>query len=162
MKPATRLWISNSLIRWLVSEANKTAPCETGGVILGYFSSQDVVVTHAIGPGQRANHGLYHFTPDYQFQEDEIARIYTESNRTTFYLGDWHTHPAGSEEMSGKDRTTLKTIAKSKAARLKCPIMMILSEETNWKMLAWQGVIDRPLGLIPHFEINPITIHPFD
>lgn len=51
-----------------------------------------IVVTDVIGPGPNAEHGLFHFIPDYSFHISESSRIYNSSNRVSFYLGDWQSH----------------------------------------------------------------------
>mgnify|MGYP002029289813 CR=1 FL=1 len=121
--------------------ADSSFPQETGGLLMGYFDDQskDVVVTDIIGPGPKGSHKRMSFVPDYEFQEKEIARIYEETNRTSTYLGDWHTHPKGHASLSGQDLNTLCNIAFYPKARVPSPIMVLLAgNKAQWQVRFWQ------------------------
>lgn len=81
----------------MVAEANAAVPCETGGVLMGYWSDSgtEVVIVTLIGPGPRAERATDGLMPDHAFQEAAVERVYRESGRIVTYLGDWHTHPKG-------------------------------------------------------------------
>jgi hypothetical protein len=82
-----RLWLSCSLLREIEAECTCAFPYETGGILLGYRGGVDeLVVTAVIGPGTGARHSRYAFSPDQDFQEREVARIYRESGRNWNYL----------------------------------------------------------------------------
>ena len=74
-------WVSTEVLTSLRRESDSAAPRETGGVLLGYWSksSASPVVMHAIGPGPDAIHECDRFVPDYEFHEDEVARLYRDS-----------------------------------------------------------------------------------
>lgn len=116
------------------AESERWSPKETGGVLMGYWSDRDVVLTDIIGPGPKAVHRRYSFTPDSKWQENEIARIYEESGRVITYLGDWHSHPYGTQELSIKDLVTLLRVAIHKPARAPKPIMGILHNNPQWEL----------------------------
>lgn len=107
---------------------------------MGYTGETgDIVVTHAIGPGPLAKHREKSFVPDHDFQETEIARIYRESGRHSTYLGDWHSHPGGSDRLSWRDRATLRRISRAPAARVQQPVMVIIAERETLRIGAHQG-----------------------
>src|SRR6266850_2017521 len=111
-------WISQSLVDKLCCEANDKFPLETGGILMGYFSQQEVVITAIAGPGQNAIHKQNAFAPDYVFHQKEVARLYAASGQRWIYLGDWHSHPKQRiPSLSAKDLQTLRRIAKSRPAR---------------------------------------------
>lgn len=142
-KPLARIWISTQDWTRLTALAEETFPKETGGIFAGYFSGDDVIVTDVIGPGPNAVHKRWSFRPDAEFHESEIARIYAESNRMYYYIGDWHTHPNGAAGLSRTDRRTLSHIAKFKESRLNSPTMLILAgcREKDWSTTgAWRYV----------------------
>lgn len=113
-------------------------PNETGGILMGYWSSEGaVVVTHAIGPGPDARHSRHAFYPDVKFHDSETERIYRESGRISTYLGDWHTHPHGANNMSQRDRKTLLNIACAPEARAAKPLMAILSIRRDCALAIW-------------------------
>jgi len=91
-----------------------------------------------IGPGPRAKHGRATFEPDYDFQEDEIAKAYASSGENLEYLGDWHSHPDGSFHPSETDVRVLRKIAGHAAARCQNPVMFILSGGPQWAASAWR------------------------
>ena len=122
-----KLWIPNKLYQILVFEADKNVPFETGGVFMGYYAkNQDIVVTNLISAGENAVHKKNRFTPDQNYQLEEIASIYKEEDGTITYLGDWHTHPTSKAELSFLDKRTLTKIACTPESKNKIPIMIIL------------------------------------
>ena len=134
------MWIAGEIKAALAAEAILANGRETGGVLLGYWGcgAGDAVVTHSIGPGPGSFHGKRKFIPDWDYQFAEIARLYQESDRLLHYLGDWHSHPAGSGLLSAIDRKTLGTIARAKGARVAHPIMLVLAGGPEWHIHAWQ------------------------
>jgi integrative and conjugative element protein (TIGR02256 family) len=139
VKSISNVWIDRHVLGWLCNEASRAAPAETGGVMLGYWADDVPVITHAIGPGPDASHGPSSFIPDYDYQDEEIARLYTLSNRKLAYLGDWHTHPAAEAYLSEKDIGTLRRIAAYRYARVSQPLMLILAPGPRWNPHVWQG-----------------------
>lgn len=133
------VWISKDILSAMTTEAERKLPDETGGVILGYLNEQynEAVIARITGPGPKAVHRRYSFTPDYKYQESEIAKHYRESGRLHTYLGDWHTHPRGSVSLSNTDRRTLRRIAMYKDARLPIPLMAILGGISGWNLKFW-------------------------
>lgn len=124
--PPVTVWWEAIPRRDILAEAQRALPNETGGVLLGWSTDSDIVITHAVGPGARAEHQPTRFLPDRDWQADEIARLYEESGRTIEYLGDWHTHPGGDPYPSALDSAALRRIALDEAARCPRPIMGIL------------------------------------
>jgi len=138
-----QIWIKQTLVDALVVEADQGHPMETGGVLVGYWSTNgcDAVVTAVIGPGPNAVHRKDGFIPDYVYQEAEIAAHYAASARRHSYLGDWHTHPNSDQTwLSWQDRRTLGRIATAPEARSPKPVMAILAGEPgNWSAAVWEG-----------------------
>lgn len=141
-QPLATAWVSRSAIDTMFSEADRTYPCETGGVLMGYWAVPytEVVVTRAIGPGPHASHEQFSFIPDYQFHDLEIARVYETSGQLHTYLGDWHSHPASVAYVSKLDSRTLKTIAAFGPARAPVPLMAILGAGAPWELRIWKYV----------------------
>lgn len=134
------LWMGRDIMALLEAEAICRTPCETGGVLLGYWAGdgRDCVVTHVVGPGPNATHCEMRFAPDHEHQVAEIERLYQQSSRRLQYLGDWHSHPGGGGELSKQDRRTLRTIARSRTARVSRPVMLILAGGPVWEPHAWR------------------------
>lgn len=128
-------WVNRRVFCEMSIEADSFCPMETGGVLMGYWAGLDqVVITNIIGPGPKAIHKRYSFTPDDKWHTDGIARIYEKSGRVITYLGEWHSHPYGSPGLSIKDFVTLFRVAVHKPARNPRPIMGILHNNPQWEL----------------------------
>jgi integrative and conjugative element protein (TIGR02256 family) len=124
------VWLNRTAYTHILEEALSKMPCETGGVLMGYWGSEgEAVVTAIIGPGPKAVHKLSSFVPDDAYHKQEISRHYQQSGQTETYLGDWHTHPFSKAYLSDPDKKTLRKIADFKHARLAKPLMMILGTQ---------------------------------
>ncbi|MEW6159927.1 MAG: Mov34/MPN/PAD-1 family protein [Verrucomicrobiota bacterium] len=131
-------WLSNEVRQAMLLEAEAQYPRETGGVLMGYWTTHGVVITDVIGPGPHAIHGRSFFSPDYGFQEQEIARIYKSKGRIVTYLGDWHSHPDGPEFLSKLDLATLNRIASCREARAASPVMLLVcGNPDDWRCHVW-------------------------
>lgn len=156
-EPALTLWLRRAVAEYMEAEASHYFPRETGGVLMGYWSSGEVVVTAAIGPGPKATHSEYGFGPDHEWQQERIANHYTASGRMETYLGDWHCHPGAEHPgLSRKDRCTLHRIAMYSSARLPTPIMVVLiGGGSKWEITGWAGKSSRKL-LVPRLTLIPL------
>lgn len=129
-----------------MTEADRVAPCETGGVLVGYWArpAREVVITAVLGPGPRAVHLEERFEPDSEYHRREVARLYEASGRLHSYLGDWHTHPRSGPWPSPLDHKTLRTIARDPGARAATPLMAILGVaepgDSRRVLLVWRHV----------------------
>lgn len=145
-----RAWLADHVLADIRGEASRHARDETGGMLLGHWHDDDVVVAATIGPGPLARRGPTWLHPDHDWQLDELARVYSSSGRTTTYLGDWHTHPGGAPRPSRRDRRTLRAIRRAPQARAARPLMLILGPNMTdspamWCLLAGR----RPVRLAP-------------
>jgi integrative and conjugative element protein (TIGR02256 family) len=99
---------------------------ETGGVLFGYRTDEDdIVVTDATGPGPRARHSWRFFEPDTRYCQEQLSRIYRETQGAVSYLGEWHTHPYGSTLPSRRDSATMSQIAVNARFRQPEPLLWI-------------------------------------
>lgn len=126
-----KLWLPSEACEQMEFEAEAAAPQETGGMLVGYVTDGVAVVTALIGAGPLAVRSPGRFEPDGAWQQTELASLYEASGRVETYLGDWHSHPAGVARPSGRDKTTARSIAKHKEARIKHPITVIVA--STWR-----------------------------
>jgi integrative and conjugative element protein (TIGR02256 family) len=149
----TRVWLPDSVETFMKVEATGTIPCETGGVLLGYWTEGgEAVVTAATGPGPAASHSETEFIPDDDYQEQMIDEAYVDSGRRHTYLGDWHTHPYGGNLLSYKDRRTLQRIARHPEARAPIPLMAVLAHDEDWRLAIWR--YERPVTLLARLTLH--------
>jgi integrative and conjugative element protein (TIGR02256 family) len=140
--PLTRVWIAGEDADQLIAQARRHGPLETGGIVLGYRveGGREIVITHLVGPGPRAQHMREGFAPDTAYQEAEIERIFAETDRRSIYLGDWHSHPGRAPMPSRKDEGALRRIARYQQAEAPNPLMLIAGLENGETTLAaWVG-----------------------
>src|SRR5947209_17503998 len=138
-QPLKVAFIPNPLIEQLLNEARRTSPLETGGILMGWQSSNlGCCITDVIGPGPNAKHTSWSFDPDYNFQRQIVASVYEASGRLHSYLGDWHTHPRGTEHLSALDVAALRHIAGAREARCRAPLMLLIVGGPNWTFKLWQ------------------------
>jgi len=141
-----KCWIEKNVLRAIESESQRMVPKETGGLLLGYWSDNEVVITNATMPGPRARHRKSSYFPDSNYDGNIMAEFYFESGGITTYLGDWHSHPKGGGGLSRHDLITLFNIATYEPARATNPIMMIeAKEQSGWVPVIWRGDFD-PAG----------------
>jgi len=131
-------WVDRKILAAMIAESNYWCPKETGGVLMGYWSDRDVVITDIIGPGSKAIHRRYSFTPDALWQQHEIARIYEKTGRVHTYLGDWHSHPYGGRDLSVKDLEVMIRVATHEPARAVRPIFGIVYNNPKWELVIWR------------------------
>lgn len=131
-----------AVMREMEVEAERHAPHETGGVLLGYpdrTNQRWVQITLQVGPGPHAVHGSHHFEPDGEWQARQVAAAYVASGRVSTYLGDWHSHPRGTHRPSGLDRSTAKRIALCEEARAPHPLILILhGGPSDWRLAVYR------------------------
>ena len=121
------LWLPTDAYDEIIKDSNKWNPLETGGVFMGYIAkNDDIVVTDIIDCGDNSKHNRYSFDPDQKYQLNEICDIYQQSKGLVTYLGDWHTHPSGTTNLSNRDKRTLVKIATTPEAKVSKPLMGIL------------------------------------
>ena len=158
-QPAQIVWIHQSVLNYIRDEASSKLPNETGGILMGYWSTPyvEVVITNATGPGPQAEHSPGSYKPDNEWQHEEAIRLYEKFDIE--YLGDWHSHPYSSDHLSWDDKRTLKKISRHKNARVMFPLMLILHGKDEWKATAWkfsptQWTRFFPIGHITSMEIQ--------
>ncbi len=131
--------IASSLVDLILEEANRQFPRETGGILAGYSGpSGECCITEIIGPGPRARHTRTNYDPVYEYHVEQVASIYQASQQKHTYLGDWHTHPRGPDQLSGMDRAALKHISSYTKARCTFPLMLLVVGGPIWELRLWQ------------------------
>jgi integrative and conjugative element protein (TIGR02256 family) len=156
------LWVERGLMRRLAREADGAQPDETGGVLLGWRSGDDVVARLVVDAGPRAERWPTGMRPDAEYQAAEIAAAFEATDGAVTYLGDWHSHPGTTPSPSRRDRKTLRNIAADADAQCPEPIMLIIAGgEPAWEAGAWTGRLGR-LGRWGPVSVREVSIRLFD
>jgi integrative and conjugative element protein (TIGR02256 family) len=155
----TLVWVSGEALSAMAAEADDRLPHETGGMLLGYCSPhtnpEELVIETVIGPGPGALHTATTFTPDSEWQHQQLAAAYHASGRITTYLGDWHSHPGGQPTPSRRDLRTAWAIARRRAARMRQPLMVILGADEDH---TWQVAVFR----FSRGRLHPVPVRQLD
>lgn len=157
-----KCWIEAGALEFIKTESQRMAPKETGGLLLGYRAAEDVIITMATGPGPKSKHKSSSYLPDNNFDSDQIAEIYRNTDGVITYLGDWHSHPKGGSGLSNDDIITLMNISTYEPARASKPIMLIAAKSTNdWMPVVWSIEIMHVDEREKHFQLLPLKIISF-
>lgn len=139
MSLAPPIWVSETVLRIIGTEARKCAPLETGGILLGYRSADhEQVITHALGPGPDASHDRIEYVPDYPHDRRSALDWWEKTNGTEYYLGDWHSHPECAPYLSNRDEEVLGMIALDQESQLTCPVMLVVGLQPVATVAAWR------------------------
>lgn len=111
----TQVWLPKHVSQQMQQDYHRAFPLETGGILLGYRAVangvESWVITAASNAGPKATHRHTTYTPDYRHDKRIARDHYQDTAGQEYYIGDWHTHPAGSPATSRQDRWALRSIA---------------------------------------------------
>lgn len=137
------------MLHELLAEAQAFAPLETGGCVAGYYTPDtgDAVITHSIGPGPEAEHFGRKFVPDRNYHDQRLQELWEASGGTLRYMGDWHSHPGGSSELSSLDRAFMKHALGSPEAYLRYGLVALVYGDLHavrwWILGHRRGILSR-------------------
>lgn len=154
-------FILSSAIKTMEIETKKYYLRETGGILIGYWNERknQVVITHATGPGPKSFHGLNYFEPDTKFCQKKLNKLFKITKGRLTYLGDWHSHPWNFLKLSSVDLRTMEDISEDKDFKCRKPIAVITNFSLNKfysKTFLWLNKENEP-QIIKPFAINEIT-----
>jgi integrative and conjugative element protein (TIGR02256 family) len=106
---------------------------ERGGVILGklYPQNDTIEITHFFEDNP-LNSSEYGLELNVNYLQENIERIWEESNGQITYLGDWHTHPQLKAEPSLRDYKTFFVNYYQSKVQQNLLLYLILGRKENW------------------------------
>ena len=109
------------------AECAKSINQETGGILIGYYSNnnQTAIVCEATPPPNDSQKGRNWFWRGVTGLRSLLLDRWNE-NRKTYYIGEWHYHPAQVIEPSTTDLKQMIGISKSKRYYCSEPILIII------------------------------------
>ena len=109
------------------SECDKSGAVETGGILVGYYTGDGstAIVTEALPPPSDSTSGRNWFRRGIAGLRGLLLKRWKSQVRT-YYIGEWHYHPASIVEPSGDDVTQMCGIKSDPRYRCKKPIMLIV------------------------------------
>jgi len=121
-----KIFLSQSTFLTIKKEVSKSKWKETGGILIGYKTVDQIVVTEATGPGPNALHSMFNFQRDVEYCNHVLEQRYTESEGVYGYVGEWHTHPFGKAIPSEQDKEEMIKISETSSYQNNMPILLIV------------------------------------
>lgn len=103
--------IPATLLKDIRNRAGRISPKETGGYLMGYVEEKykRIYVLHTYIPKASYN-SKTRLRLSTNGWKDEHDKVFQRTAKTLVYLGDWHSHPIGSLDMSETDIFTNYTV----------------------------------------------------
>lgn len=100
---------------------------ETGGILIGRYSDDLAlaIVREATPPPTDSKRGRSWFVRGMSGLREMLGKRWRASERT-FYVGEWHFHPANHVEPSGDDFAQMIEISRAREYDCKEPLLLIL------------------------------------
>jgi integrative and conjugative element protein (TIGR02256 family) len=137
------------------AEVKRAPRTETGGALAGYLAPNNVLfVTHACGPGPRAELRRTSVLIDGKHASAFCDRVFQEHGGRVDYVGDWHRHPALSPlRASVQDLAAMLTIKESNCCLVPFPITAIYRAIPE-RMVAFALVQDRLKKVLVRWKLD--------
>ncbi|MFZ5894683.1 MAG: Mov34/MPN/PAD-1 family protein [Myxococcota bacterium] len=99
---------------------------ETGGILLGRYSEDRsvAIVSEATPPPMDSRRGHAWFVRGVHGLRDVLSQRWQARERT-YYVGEWHFHPATHVEPSGEDFAQMLEIGRAKEYECREPLLLI-------------------------------------
>lgn len=113
-------------------ECDRSSAIETGGVLLGHYTNDrsTAVATEALPPPKDSRRSRSSFHRGVAGLYALLAKRWKGALRT-YYIGEWHYHPASIVEPSGEDLAQMHAINRDPRYRCREPIMLIIGQATD-------------------------------
>lgn len=103
------LILSEKAYRSIVAECRSVDGTETGGILIGKkIDEQRIVVPFSLGPGLKAKKSRYRFSPDVQWQQSRMERLFHMFG--VDFVGSYHRHLGNDGRPSHLDLKTARQI----------------------------------------------------
>jgi integrative and conjugative element protein (TIGR02256 family) len=111
---------------------------EGGGVLLGRMidGSSDIVVDQATKPNPADRRSRFSFIRKKQPAQEKVNRAWADSEGTSVYLGEWHSHPEDFPTPSSKDLRNWKRILRDVKCDYDALFFLIIGRKD---VVAWEG-----------------------
>lgn len=131
----------------MVGECDRAAFIETGGILIGYHTADRsaVIIAEALPPPEDSSQGPTWFHRGAAGLQ-ELLKDRWESEPRTFFVGEWHYHPASIVEPSHADLEQMKEISADPLYQCPEPLMFIVGKAREGKERPIRGFVF-PQGL---------------
>lgn len=113
--------------RQIDRECRRSGSVETGGILVGHYSKDEstAFVTEALPPPKDSARGRSWFRRGVAGLRGLLAKRWEREPRS-YYIGEWHYHPANIVEPSGDDLSQMQLIGVDRRYRCQEPVMIIV------------------------------------
>ncbi|NJL02993.1 MAG: hypothetical protein HC910_21390 [Spirulinaceae cyanobacterium SM2_1_0] len=127
------LRISAESWRQIDRECTRSGSVETGGILIGHYTKDEstAIVTEALPPPRDSARGRSWFYRGVAGLRGLLAKRW-ESELRTYYIGEWHYHPASIVEPSGDDLAQMYAVNADPRYQCRAPIMIIVGQGLNF------------------------------
>ena len=127
------LTIESLVLEKIEENSRKHYPNEFGGILMGsYINSYiDLVISDIIIP-DKFKCSPTKFEPDHKDLNLKTKEYFNHFDNKIIYVGDWHSHPNGSNEYSQPDFKSTRDVAKSKTVNINNPILLIAAYSNDY------------------------------
>lgn len=129
--------ITETALATVTKEARRSQDgLETGGILLGHDTPDQVLIRHAGDPGPQAVRGPRHFHRDLEHAQ-QLARAAWNQDQS-LWIGEWHTHPAASAKPSELDLNSyLRHLHDPELGLDKFIAIIVILDPTAMNAVAW-------------------------
>jgi len=133
---------------------------ETGGILIGRYSDDLAlaIVSEATPPPMDSKRGRSWFVRGMSGLREMLGKRWRASERT-FYIGEWHFHPANHVEPSGDDFAQMIEISRAREYDCKEPLLLILGASKHEGQRIFRAFVcqadDAPMELHGGAEETP-------
>ncbi len=122
-----RLVIDHDIYQKIVLATQKHFPNEFGGVLVGSYDSnrKSAIIEDIICPEKYENSPVF-FKRYPESINKKLKKIYSESNGTVYYLGEWHSHPNMAANPSTHDKESMEKLITESDLKITSPILLII------------------------------------
>ncbi len=147
------LRITTESWRQIDRECRRAGVVETGGILVGNYTNDEstAVVTEAQPPPRDSARGRSWFHRGVAGLRGLLATRW-ESALRTYYIGEWHYHPASIVEPSGDDLAQMYAINIDPRYRCREPVMIIVGQGVNGGERPVRAFVFPHGGLFREFE----------
>lgn len=119
-------------------ECRRSGTIETGGILVGHYSNDasTVIVTEALPPPEDSTRGRSWFHRGVVGLRELLTKRW-QSKVRSYYIGEWHYHPASIVEPSEDDFAQMYSINADRRYSCREPVMLIVGQP--------QDGVERPL-----------------
>ena len=120
-----RISLAQDQVDLLIKLCAKTYPIETGGVLVGSYSTDlaHAVVTTVVSPPDDSVGGKHSFRRGVRGLQSLLIRLWPQKQ---YYVGEWHFHPDGAALPSRADDQQMAEVANSFAYNCPEPLLLIV------------------------------------